>query len=189
MIKILAFDFDNTIIKSHSITNNWTPKVVETMTIKQIIDATSELFNYDKFMMFIGYQYRHKGAKFAVVSYGHRAVIEAFLRRLGILYVFDHILTPVNFGLLDGYNVFKELRGKNNMLDRLSKHYNAFPHEILFMDDNQLNINMANASKYMTIKVNPETGLVINDGYVIEQFLKTPSYQISNFGDNKIIDF
>lgn len=183
MIKIIAFDFDNTIIKSHSITNNWTPEIVERMTIKQVTDATSELFNWDQFMMFLRQQHQTQKAKFVVASYGYRGVIEAFLRRLGILYLFDHILTPSGFGLMDGYNVCRELRGKNNMLDRLSKQYNAFHHEILLIDDNLLNINTAKASKYLTIKVNPVTGLVINDGYWIEQFIKRPSHQISNFGE------
>lgn len=172
MIKIVAYDFDQTIVKSHSITCDWTPETVERMTINQIREATSDLLNWDKFIMLMKHQHQFGRVKFVITSYGCRPVIEAFLRRLGLLYLFDDILTPSKFGLMDGYNVWQELNGKNVMLDAVSKHYRAFHEEILLVDDSPTNINIAKLSKYATIKVDPLKALTINDGYLIEKFIR-----------------
>jgi FMN phosphatase YigB (HAD superfamily) len=151
--------------------NDWTPKSVERMTINQIVQVTSELFNFDQFITFIKNQHQIGRAKYVITSYGSKSVIEAFLRRLGIYYLFDHILTPEKFGLIDGYNVCRELNGKNVMLDMISKYYKAFHEEILLIDDSQINIDTAKSARYATIKVDPAKALTVNDGYFIELFL------------------
>jgi phosphoglycolate phosphatase-like HAD superfamily hydrolase len=117
-------------------------------------------------------QHQTNGARFVVTSYGSKPVIESFLKRLGILYLFDAVMTPSFFGLLDGYNVFTQLKGKNVMLERVARHYGIPQSQILLLDDSPGNINTAKASKYPAVQVNPSTALTITEGYLIEKFLK-----------------
>ena len=170
--KVIAFDFDQTIICCHSIMADWTPQTVERMTIPQIVQVTSPLFNNPQFLQYLKMQHQTNGARFVVTSYGSKPVIEAFLRRLGILYLFDAVMTPSVFGLLDGYNVFTELNGKNVMLERIATHYGISQSQILLLDDSPGNINTAKASKYPAVQVNPTRGLTISEGYIIEKFLR-----------------
>jgi FMN phosphatase YigB (HAD superfamily) len=171
-VKVIAFDFDQTIIKSHSIMNYWTPELVLDMSQDQINKVTSDLFNWDKFIMFLKQTYQTGRVKYIIASYGSNPVIATFLYRLGINQIFDHILTPSKFGLLDGYNVTQQLKGKNIMLNKISQYYSVFHPEILLIDDTQINIDLAKATNFATIKVDPQTALTRKDGLLIVQFIK-----------------
>jgi len=141
------------------------------MSIRQIINATSPLFNHSKFIQLLKLHHQRGNARFLITSYGSKPVIIAFLKRLGIFDLFDQILTPQSFGLIDGYNVARELEGKNRMLERIETSYHLTRNRILLIDDSPYNIQEAKEAKYLTIQVNRETGLTIKEGLLIQKFL------------------
>lgn len=169
--RVIAFDFDLTILKTHSIMNDWTPELVNHMSVKQIINATSPLFNHSKFIQLLKIHHQRGNSRFIITSYGSKTVIIAFLKRLGIFDLFDQVLTPSSFGLIDGYNVTVDLNGKNRMLERIETSYHLTRNRILLIDDSPDNIQQAQKAKYLTIQVDRVSGLKIKDGLLIQKFL------------------
>jgi hypothetical protein len=58
------------------------------------------------------------------------------------------------------------------MLNKISQYYSVFHPEILLIDDTQINIDLAKATNFATIKVDPQTALTRKDGLLIVQFIK-----------------
>jgi hypothetical protein len=57
-------------------------------------------------------------------------------------------------------------------LNKISQYYSVFHPEILLIDDTQINIDLAKATNFATIKVDPQTALTRKDGLLIVQFIK-----------------
>lgn len=169
--RVIAFDFDCTILATHSIMNDWTPELVEHMSIQQVIRASSPLFNNAKFIQMLKMNHQNGNARYIVTSYGNQDVIRSFLQRLRIMYLFDQILTPCSFGLMDGYDVFIELDGKNRMLERIETSYHLTRNRILLIDDSYQNIKAARSQNYLVIQVDRNTGLTDQEGILIAKFL------------------
>tara|TARA_R100001163_G_C5066560_1_gene205047 strand:+ start:776 stop:1339 length:564 start_codon:yes stop_codon:yes gene_type:complete len=151
--------------------NDWTPEAVSRMPLTYIQQITSSLFNNTNFIGLLKRYHQSGDVRFYVTSYGSQPVIEAFLRRLGLTYLFNRVYTPSSFGEIDGYNCYSPLRGKNVMLERIAERDNLAPSQILLLDDSNPNVKYARKEGYKAIAVNPATGLVPRDGLIIEKFL------------------
>lgn len=159
---IIAFDFDQTILKTHSISQNWTPDQVANFTIHQIYRATSELFNNEVFIADLKKWKQNNQVRYVITSYGYREVIDIYLKRIGLHHLFDLILTPQAFDLLDGFNVVQELDGKNAMLKEVQQLLST--NRVILVDDSFENIQRAKREKFLTHQVEAQIGLTIKDG-------------------------
>ena len=140
---ILAFDFDYTLLKIHS--------CGESITFDRI--HKSHLSDFIQSKEFKNFIIRGKSAdklKLCVVSYGYKDLINQYLKISGLLPYFSKVLTPADFGLIDGCNVSNKLSGKNIMLDYLSQHYQIPKNKIILIDDDFQNIIMASQAGFQT---------------------------------------
>ena len=162
-IKIIAFDFDQCISAKHTIAEKIDVNNVNQMSNQEINEMASPLFRDSKFRELLRYFHSLKTHRYVVTSYGSRYTIVAFLTRLGLVDLFDYILTPASFNLEDGFDQTQILDGKNVMLDAIKKQYSLCDqNQLILMDDSLNNILFAQRANNWAIQCNP-TGATLID--------------------------
>ena len=182
MVKIVAFDFDNTLTKFNVSSNvivlqdggiNDVNMTVSILEMKYgLNNIFSDLVNNMYFANYLRLE-KSKDTIFVIVTYGYKEVIELLLKRRGIIDIFSAIYTPIDFGLLEGYDHFKRLNGKNKMLEKAKQDYgNKINNkDILLVDDNKKNIDSGIQCGYSTLYVISNDGINFDNFDVIKKFI------------------
>lgn len=152
---IIAFDFDLTLLKIHSCGESISLDTIDVTHLSNLMQSWD-------FKRFLTNGKLSGNIKFCVVSFGHREIIEKYLKLSGLASFFDKILTPKDFGLRDGFNAHNQLKGKNGMLNFLSNYYQVGKDCIMLVDDDLQNIFLAHQSGYQTYHHN-QLGLEVED--------------------------
>ncbi len=181
--KILVIDFDNTITRMNmpaqlfhkheeGITDIYEAarQIMMEYGLRHIFSA---LFNDINFVNYLKKQKQDNGFIYVVASFGFKEPIKMLLTEKKLIDLFDHIYTPADFGLTEGFNQIKILDGKNKMIEEIKKKYNPEikNQDVMLIDDYEYNIMAADREGYRFLQPNAETGLVGTDMKVIEEFL------------------
>jgi hypothetical protein len=158
---ILAFDFDNTIAK------------IMLSDIKSVNkNVISKPFLSNDFINYLKRLKQKYNAKFVIISFGYNDVIKHTLNMLDLLDLFDFIITPSYFNLSEGHDYYKELNGKNKMLKIISTKFKVSNHQILLLDDNKKNIDIAITKHYKVSHVIDRNGLIDKNIKDIQTFVE-----------------
>jgi phosphoglycolate phosphatase-like HAD superfamily hydrolase len=181
-MKLILFDFDLTITRKH-MTNHITKMhmVDKTQKIPDLVNKylntctreniLSDLFlNYDAIQTM--FELKRKGdVVFGIVSYGYNAMIFQTLANFNLDQLFNIIMTPANFNLVEGADHTHSLKGKNKMINQIMKMYNITNiSDVLFYDDSRANIAYATAKLFRAYIVN-EGGLPLYELREIVDFV------------------
>ena len=168
---IIAFDFDQTISKISvpselfmfygiihftEITDDTIDKFIDKVGLTNII---SEPFFDKTFINYLRMIKQQHNVKIVVTSFGINSAIKRILDRINVLDIFDSILTPSSFGLVDAVEYFDMLDGKNQMIEPIQKEYNVNNSNVLLIDDHKENIRRAIKKGYVTSFVPKRVGV------------------------------
>lgn len=173
-MNIIIFDFDLTMTKFH--TTNYVTQLRRSYSQESLSDLVdlmldivgrddllSELFSNDNSVLKLRKLKNKNNVKFAIASYGYKIMIEKILKKFGLSDLFDQIVTPQDFGLMDGADQTQELNGKNVMIMHLIGIYNIKNRShVLFFDDSSKNVSLAKRQFYISCQVGDE-GLQTQD--------------------------
>lgn len=173
-MNLIIFDFDLTMTKFH--TTNYVTQLRRSYREESLSDLVdlmldivgkddllSELFSNHCSVLKLRQLKRTNNVKFAIASYGYKIMIEKILKKFGLDDLFDQILTPQDFGLLDGADHTQALNGKNVMIIHLLGIYNIENRSnVLFFDDSSKNVNLAHRQFYIAYQVG-EAGMHSQD--------------------------
>jgi len=159
--RLLIFDFDNTITKT-----NTEPGI--NIEKYQLCD----LFKDEKFIEELK-EFKKNGNIVAILSYGYRNIIDAFLKHNNIVDLFGTIFTPSVFGLQEGYEHIDKLDGKNKMIRALVSglELSIDKSKIMLVDDNKDNVYRALLGGYNSL-LSEKSGLSDLKKDVLLKFMK-----------------
>lgn len=162
--RVLIFDFDQTITKTGT-----EPGI--DIELYQLC----ELFNDQEFINKVK-DFKDKGNMVAILSYGYREIIDAFLKNHGLTKLFGTIFTPSVFGLQEGYEHIDKLDGKNKMISALLEALNLNEllndkSKVMLVDDNTKNVYRALIAGYNAI-LSDKTGLSNANKDILLNFMK-----------------
>lgn len=185
LIRVVAFDFDNTMTKFNVCQkiyeykmNSYVsdPEVLVRMMLSEykMEDIFCELFRSRDFLAYLRNVKSTGRVKFVVISFGYKKIIELLLCKYGINDIFSGVYSPIDFGLKDNYNHAKELNGKNVMMKRVMKDFNfkGENNSVMLVDDNIVNIKYAEKGGFSSIHVEGDQGLTKLYRYRIAKFVE-----------------
>lgn len=178
-MKLIIFDFDLTLTRVHT-TNCITQmrKAYPRERICDLVDLYLDINSQedvlcpmftDKKAVDMLRMYKKQGHIFTIATYGYRVMVEKILKKYDLRDLFSHILTPADFGLLEGADNTEELQGKNVMIMQLySKVGIKDRSDILFFDDSSTNVSMATKQFYISSQVEAG-GMTVKDAYTLTE--------------------
>lgn len=167
MNKIVAYDFDKTLVKGSVNIMIEQEGLNRGLTLNQAVDYYIKVFG-NPFSPNIDYIH-YPGV---IVSFGYKKVIKKFLKKFNYSHLFLKIYTPADFGLDEGIDQRFKLMGKNIMLQKIMKDFKInLTENILIVDDSTYIIKMAQADDFRTSKVRNNSSISKNNIKDINMFL------------------
>ena len=157
--KLYIFDFDNTLI-SCDCTHQGYYTIEGFHNLSKLSDIEfMDTFFPNRDLIFNLFNYIIKNdSSLAIASFGHKMVIFYILNRYWEIMSHNNILTLIDNNIILGIEdveIIKPDIRKNEMLEKLMKHYNIIDKSlVLFIDDNINNINIANSNHYKSYWIN-----------------------------------
>lgn len=184
---LLAFDFDQTISKlslpgeiieiQHDLNHDKFESSINTMIAKKDINnIMSDPFLDKNFIEYLRNNKNKNNVKIAIISYGVNSGIKILVNKLKLNDIFDEIITPINFNLIDGIEYFDKFDGKNKIIELLQDKYGIPDSNVMLVDDHITNIKYAQR-KYKTSYIPNNYGITEKNVNDIKQFIDN---QINN---------